>query len=136
MPERRRLQGGWLREWQLRGDVVGRALKMITDGEVERSGVAGIAARLGYSTRHLTRLITEEIGAGQLALARAQRAHTARTLLVNTPMPVSEIAWGFGSGYHGRSADDATSLGYANESWTGSPVVDRLSSSPQVRSMA
>lgn len=83
-------------EWDLRGDVVGRAMKLITDGEVERSGVAGIAARLGYSTRHLTRLITEEIGAGPLALARAQRAHTARTLLVNTPMPVSEIAFAAG----------------------------------------
>ena len=86
-------------EWDLRGDVVGRVMKLIADGEVERSGVTGLATHLGYSTRHLTRLMTEEIGAGPLALARAQRAHTARILLVNTPMPVSDIAFaaGFGS---------------------------------------
>jgi AraC family transcriptional regulator of adaptative response / DNA-3-methyladenine glycosylase II len=63
--------------WNLRGDVAGRAMRLIADGVVEREGVPGLAARLGYSSRHLTRLLTEELGAGPLALARAQRAHGA-----------------------------------------------------------
>ena len=46
--------------------------------------VAGLARRLVYSERQLDRLITEELGAGPLALARAQRAATARVLIENT----------------------------------------------------
>ena len=79
-------------EWNVRGDAVGRAMKLIDDGLVEREGVTGLAARLGYSVRHLTRILTDELGAGPLALARAHRAHTARILLVNTALPISEIA--------------------------------------------
>src|SRR5690606_5668218 len=65
-------------EWNLRGDIVGRAMRLIAEGVVERDGVDALAARLGYSARHLTRLLTAELGAGPLALARSQRAHTAR----------------------------------------------------------
>lgn len=83
-------------EWNLRGDVAGRAMRLIADGVVEREGVPGLAARLGYSSRHLTRLLTAELGAGPLALARAQRAHTARMLLVSTDMPAAEVAFSAG----------------------------------------
>ena len=86
-------------EWDLRKDTVGRAMRLIADGVVERDGVDALAARLGYSSRHLTRLLTTELGAGPLALARSQRAHTARMLLVNTDLPISDVAFsaGFGS---------------------------------------
>jgi AraC family transcriptional regulator of adaptative response / DNA-3-methyladenine glycosylase II len=86
-------------EWNVRGDVVGRAMRLVVDGAVERLGVAGVAAALGYSERHLNRLVTEELGAGLLAIARTQRAHTARILLETTDLSVSEVAWaaGFGS---------------------------------------
>ena len=86
-------------EWNVRGDIVGRAMRMVADGAVERVGVAGVAAALGYSERHLNRVVTEELGAGLLAIARAQRAHTARLLLETTDLPVTEVAWaaGFGS---------------------------------------
>lgn len=83
-------------EWNLRGDVAGRAMRLIADGVVEREGVPGLASRLGYSPRHLTRLLGAELGAGPLALARAQRAHTARMLLVATDLPVSEVAFSAG----------------------------------------
>ncbi|MGH9133893.1 MAG: Ada metal-binding domain-containing protein, partial [Ilumatobacteraceae bacterium] len=53
-------------EWNVRGDVVARAMRLIADGIVDRVGVAGLAARLGYSARHLTRLVTDELGAGPL----------------------------------------------------------------------
>lgn len=86
-------------EWDLRRDAVGRAMRLIADGVVEREGVQALAARLGYSSRHLTRLLSTELGAGPLALARSQRAHTARLLLTGTDLAVSEVAFssGFGS---------------------------------------
>lgn len=83
-------------EWNLRSDVAARAMRLIADGIVDRNGVDGLAARLGYSTRHLTRLLTAELGARPLALARAQRAHTARLLLTGTELTVSEVAFSAG----------------------------------------
>ncbi|MFG2606085.1 DNA-3-methyladenine glycosylase 2 family protein [Streptomyces sp. NPDC048514] len=84
-------------DWNVRADVVGRAMRLIADGIVDRDGVAGLAARLGYSARQVQRQLTAELGAGPVALARAQRAHTARVLLQTTGMPVTEIA--FASGF-------------------------------------
>ncbi|GGH50773.1 Ada metal-binding domain-containing protein [Microbacterium album] len=83
-------------EWNLRGDVAARAMRLIADGVIEREGVAGLAARLGYSSRHLTRVLAAELGAGPLALARAHRAHTARLLLVETDLPVADVAFSAG----------------------------------------
>ncbi|WP_297082164.1 bifunctional transcriptional activator/DNA repair enzyme AdaA, partial [uncultured Demequina sp.] len=83
--------------WDLREDVAARAMRLIASGVVDREGVAGLAHRLGYSTRQLTRTLTEQLGAGPLALARAQRAQTARQLLVGTAMPVGDVA--FASGF-------------------------------------
>src|ERR1035441_1858478 len=65
-------------EWNIRSDLVARAMRLIADGTVDREGVAGLAARLGYTTRQLERLLQAETGAGPLALARAQRTQTAR----------------------------------------------------------
>ncbi|MFD3919546.1 bifunctional transcriptional activator/DNA repair enzyme AdaA [Streptomyces sp. NPDC058595] len=83
-------------EWNVRADVVGRAMRMIGDGVVDREGVPGLAGRLGYSARQVQRQLTAELGAGPVALARAQRAHTARTLLQTTVLPVTEIAFAAG----------------------------------------
>ncbi|MFC7327964.1 AlkA N-terminal domain-containing protein [Marinactinospora rubrisoli] len=83
-------------EWNVRADVVGRAMRMIADGAVDRDGVSGLAAALGYSERQLHRLLVAEVGAGPLALARARRAQTARVLLETTDLPVSEVAFGAG----------------------------------------
>ncbi|MFS0911669.1 DNA-3-methyladenine glycosylase 2 family protein [Microbacterium sp. 179-I 3D2 NHS] len=82
--------------WNLRGDTAARAMRLISSGVVEREGVPGLAARLGYSSRHLTRLLGAELGAGPLALARAHRAHTARMLLVGTDLPVADVAFSAG----------------------------------------
>nr|WP_205807326.1 AlkA N-terminal domain-containing protein [Micromonospora sp. HNM0581] len=86
-------------QWDVRADVVGRAMRLIADGVVDRDGVPGLAARLGYTERHLHRMLRAELGAGPLALARAQRAQTARTLIETTGLGLAEIAFaaGFGS---------------------------------------
>ncbi|MDI7790660.1 MULTISPECIES: DNA-3-methyladenine glycosylase 2 family protein [Streptomyces] len=83
-------------EWNVRADVVGRAMRLIGDGVVDREGVPGLAGRLGYSARQVQRQLNAELGAGPVALARAQRAHTARVLLQTTVLPVTEIAFAAG----------------------------------------
>jgi AraC family transcriptional regulator of adaptative response / DNA-3-methyladenine glycosylase II len=83
-------------EWDVRADVVARAMRLIADGEVERSGVPGLAARLGYSERQLHRLLVAELGVGALALARAQRAQTARLLIETTRLSMAEVAFAAG----------------------------------------
>ncbi|MFJ5886609.1 AlkA N-terminal domain-containing protein [Kitasatospora cineracea] len=82
--------------WNARADVVGRAVRLIGDGVIDREGVAGLAQRLGYSARQIQRQLTAELGAGPIALARAQRAHTARILLQTTSMPASDVAFAAG----------------------------------------
>lgn len=83
-------------DWNVRADVVGRAMRMIGDGVVDREGVPGLAGRLGYSSRQVQRQLNAELGAGPVALARAQRAHTARVLLQTTALPVTEVVFAAG----------------------------------------
>jgi AraC family transcriptional regulator of adaptative response / DNA-3-methyladenine glycosylase II len=98
--------------WDVRADTAARAVRLIGDGLVDREGVAGVAERLGYSVRQLQRVLADELGASPLALARAQRAHTARVLLETTTMQLGEVAFaaGFGSV---RSFNDAVRSTYA-----------------------
>lgn len=83
-------------EWNVRGDVVARAMRLIADGTVDRDGVSGLAARVGYTARQLERLLQAEVGAGPLALARAQRTQTARVLIETTDLPFSDVAFAAG----------------------------------------
>ncbi|POX49340.1 DNA-3-methyladenine glycosylase [Streptomyces sp. Ru71] len=83
-------------EWNQRADLTARAMRLIADGVVDREGVPGLAARLGYSTRQVERQLLAELGAGPLALARAQRAQTARLLIETTALPMADIAFAAG----------------------------------------
>jgi AraC family transcriptional regulator of adaptative response / DNA-3-methyladenine glycosylase II len=83
-------------EWDRRADLVGRAMRLIADGVVDREGVPGLAGRLGYSARHVHRELVAVVGSGPLALARAQRAQTARVLLETTAVPITEVAFAAG----------------------------------------
>jgi AraC family transcriptional regulator of adaptative response / DNA-3-methyladenine glycosylase II len=83
-------------DWNTRADVVGRAVRLIGDGVVDREGVTGLASRLGYSARQVQRQLNAELGAGPIALARAQRGHTARVLLQTTTMQAAEVAFAAG----------------------------------------
>ncbi|GAQ63848.1 AlkA N-terminal domain-containing protein [Streptomyces scabiei] len=83
-------------EWDQRADLVARAMRLVGDGVVDREGVPGLARRLGYSARQVERQLLAELGAGPLALARAQRAQTARLLIETTALPMAEIAFAAG----------------------------------------
>jgi AraC family transcriptional regulator of adaptative response / DNA-3-methyladenine glycosylase II len=100
-------------EWNVRGDVVARAMRLIDDGTVDREGVGGLAARVGYTTRQLQRLLQVEVGAGPLALARAQRAQTARVLIETTELPFGDVA--FAAGFSSiRQFNDTVRLVFEN----------------------
>src|SRR3954465_12535471 len=83
-------------EWNVRGDVVARAMRLIADGTVDREGVTGLAARVGYTTRQLERMLQAEVGGNPLALARAQRTQTARVLIETTELPFGDVAFAAG----------------------------------------
>jgi AraC family transcriptional regulator of adaptative response / DNA-3-methyladenine glycosylase II len=83
-------------DWDRRADLVGRAMRLIADGVVDREGVVGLARRLGYTERHVYRELVAVVGAGPLALARAQRAQTARILLETTGVAIIEVAFAAG----------------------------------------
>ncbi|MFI7616308.1 Ada metal-binding domain-containing protein [Nonomuraea terrae] len=85
--------------WDLRGDLVGRALRLIDDGAADERGVAGLARRLHITERHLHRLFVAELGVGPLAVARTKRLLLAKQLLTETGLPITDVAFaaGFGS---------------------------------------
>ena len=83
-------------DWNRNDDLASRAMRLIGDGVVEREGVSGLSSRLGYTSRHLTRVLSSELGAGPLALARAHRAQAARTLLGATELTISDVAFAAG----------------------------------------
>jgi len=83
-------------EWDARADVVARAMRLIADGAVDRDGVGGLAAGVGYSVRQLERLMLAEVGATPLALARAQRAQQARVLIELTDLPFAAVTFAAG----------------------------------------
>jgi AraC family transcriptional regulator of adaptative response / DNA-3-methyladenine glycosylase II len=85
--------------WDVRADLVGRALRLIDDGVADDHGVAGLAQRLHVTERHLHRLFIAEIGTGPLAVARTRRLLLAKQLLTETSLPITDVAFaaGFGS---------------------------------------
>ena len=83
-------------DWDVAATAAGRAMRLISDGVVDREGVEGLAHRVGYTPRHLSRMLTAELGAGPLALARAKRAQTARVLIETTDLSYADVAFAAG----------------------------------------
>ncbi|MEU4404529.1 AlkA N-terminal domain-containing protein [Streptosporangium sp. NPDC023963] len=85
--------------WDHRGDLVGRALRLIDEGVADDGGMTRLAGRLHITGRHLHRLFTSEIGVGPLAVARTKRLLLAKQLLTETGLPIVDVAFasGFGS---------------------------------------
>jgi AraC family transcriptional regulator of adaptative response / DNA-3-methyladenine glycosylase II len=84
-------------EWNTRGDLTARALRLIADGLVDREGVGGLARRLAVSERHLHRQLVAEVGVGPQTLAISRRAQAARLLVEANALPMADIA--FAAGY-------------------------------------
>lgn len=85
------------REWDHRGDLVARALRLIGSGHTYEADE--LAQRLHVSSRHLNRALVAEVGATSGQLMRTRRAQSARLLLEQTDLSAADVAFtaGFGS---------------------------------------
>jgi len=84
------------RDWDLDADLAGRALRLLEQGVVDDEGVAGLAARLAVSPRHLHRVLVAQLGAAPAELARTRRAQVARMLIDETDLPLAQVAFAAG----------------------------------------
>ena len=80
--------------------TVQRALRLIAEGALDGDGsVEDLAERLGVGSRYLNKLFHRELGVAPSAIGKTQRLLLARQLIVETALPLTEIAFaaGFGS---------------------------------------
>lgn len=78
--------------WNGSRTTVARALRLITEGALDRDSVGTLASRLGVGVRHLDRLFSKHLGASPLQVARTGRVQRAKRLLDSTNLPISQIA--------------------------------------------
>ena len=85
--------------WNGTRSTVGRAMRLIDKGFLDRASVSDLADRLGIGPRHLLRLFLRHAGATPSDVAATRRIQAAKRLIDGTQMPLAEIAFaaGFGS---------------------------------------
>jgi AraC family transcriptional regulator, regulatory protein of adaptative response / methylated-DNA-[protein]-cysteine methyltransferase len=85
--------------WRGTRSTVGRAMRLVNEGFLDRASVSDLAERLGIGPRHLLRLFLRHTGATPNEVAATRRIQAAKRLIDGTQMPLAEIAFaaGFGS---------------------------------------
>src|SRR5271157_6623225 len=85
--------------WRGSSNTVSRALGLIEAGALDDANVEALATRLGLGERQLRRLFRQHLGASPIAVAQTRRVLFAKQLIVETTMPMTEVALasGFGS---------------------------------------
>lgn len=78
--------------WAGTSTTVNRALRLIHDGALDEGSVQQLSDRLGVTTRHLSRLFAEHIGATPQSVAQTRRLHFAKRLLDETNLNMTEIS--------------------------------------------
>jgi AraC family transcriptional regulator, regulatory protein of adaptative response / DNA-3-methyladenine glycosylase II len=90
-----------LGSWRGTSNTVSRGLALIAEGELDgdEASVDVLAERLGVGSRQLRRLFQQHLGASPVAVAQTRRVLFAKQLIVDTRLPMGEIALasGFGS---------------------------------------
>ena len=83
--------------WHGAAATVSRALRLIGRGFLDDAKtVEDLADTLGMTARHLRRLFVRHAGASPTAVATTRRVQRAKTLVDETPMPMSAIAFAAG----------------------------------------
>lgn len=77
-------------------DPLKRAVSLISEGVLDSAKEEDLAAMVGFSSRHLRRLFLEHLGATPSFVARSRRAHFARSLIDDTTLSITEIAFAAG----------------------------------------
>jgi len=83
--------------WRGSGATVSRALALINRGLLDERRLPDFAAAVGVGARHLTRLFVKHCGAPPGVLARSRRVQTAKRLLDETDLSMTQVA--FASGF-------------------------------------
>ena len=85
--------------WSGTATTVARGMRLIEGGFLNEASVAELADRLGVGPRHLLRLFLRHTGAPPSEIAATRRVQTAKRLIDQTTMGLSDIAFaaGFGS---------------------------------------
>lgn len=85
--------------WSGTGSTVSRAMRLLSENDLEGNSMETLAARLGVGSRHLRRLFIDQIGVPPKSLLQTQRLHIAMHLLKETNLPVTRVceSSGFGS---------------------------------------
>jgi AraC family transcriptional regulator of adaptative response / DNA-3-methyladenine glycosylase II len=78
--------------WNGTASTVSRALRLIQEGALQEGSLAGLARRLGMSARQLDRLFAIHLGTSPTAVAKTWRLNRARTLLLETDLPMGRVA--------------------------------------------
>ncbi len=88
-----------LAAWRGTSNTVSRALALIAEGALDGEVIDALAERLGVGERQLRRLFKQHLGASPIAVAQTRRVLFAKQLIVETQMPLAEVALasGFGS---------------------------------------
>ena len=88
----------WSPAWLGTDTTVRRALDLINEGYLNHHPLSALAARLGVGERYLRKLFEAQLGVPS-AVAQTQRLHFAKKLLLETDLPMTDIAFaaGFGS---------------------------------------
>lgn len=73
-------------------ELVTGALRLIELGALDRGSLPQLARRVGVHERHLRRLFAQELGASPLDVAATRRLLFARQLLVETTLPIAQVA--------------------------------------------
>lgn len=82
--------------WNGKHATIERALKLIAQGALEQQTEDAFADRLGITARHLRRLFERELGQTPKQLHDNSRLNFARKLIVETHLPITEIAFSAG----------------------------------------
>jgi AraC family transcriptional regulator, regulatory protein of adaptative response / DNA-3-methyladenine glycosylase II len=78
--------------WRGTSNTVSRALALIGEGALDGEAVDALAERLGIGERQLRRLFRQHIGASPIAVAQTRRVLFAKQLIVETTMPMADVA--------------------------------------------
>jgi len=78
--------------WNGTSTTVSRGLRLIAQGALDEAGVDTLAARLGVSSRHLSRLFRRHLGALPTAVAQTRRLQFAKQLISDTNLSMAEVA--------------------------------------------
>jgi AraC family transcriptional regulator of adaptative response / DNA-3-methyladenine glycosylase II len=95
-----------LAAWRGTSNTVSRALALIAEGALDGEAVDALAERLGVGERQLRRLFRQHLGASPIAVAQTRRVLFAKQLIVETTMPMAEVA--LASGFNSVRRFNAT----------------------------